>query len=83
MKKFIAACIIGLGCLGTTAAPVLAESYTVTVSDHGYRPHSRHHERDRWERRHHRPHYRTVCRTKTVKYRHHGRWVSKTTRVCR
>lgn len=83
MKKFIAACIVGLACLTTTAAPSLADSVRVTVSD-GYGPRGwdRHH-RPAYRHHQHRPRYSQACRTKTVKYRHHGRWVTKTTRVCR
>ncbi|CAN7585618.1 hypothetical protein [Neorhizobium sp. LjRoot104] len=89
MRKFIAACIIGLGCLTTTAAPTLADSFSITIGDRGYRP-AGHPYRPGYHR-YHRPHYRQYsrhhyrphCKVRRVEYRHHGRWVTKTTRVCR
>ncbi|BCH54222.1 hypothetical protein ACQZ61_12265 [Agrobacterium vitis] len=90
MKKFLVACLIGLGSITATAAPSLADDVRVMVYDRGYHP-DRHYGRD--EYRPHRPHhrnferrhhaYRDNCRTKKVKFRHHGRWVYKTTTVCR
>ncbi|THF52161.1 hypothetical protein [Allorhizobium terrae] len=89
MKKIIVAGLIAIGCLTATAAPSLAQSATVVISDRGYYPH-RHH--DRFERYHDRRfygrervrHFRGErCRTSTVKFRHHGRWVVERRTVCR
>ncbi|MDQ0453695.1 hypothetical protein [Rhizobium paknamense] len=83
MKKFIVACLIGLGSFAATAAPSAAQGASVTViQDGGYRhgPDWRrdHHDRRDW-RRHHRPR----CFTKVVRTRHHGEVIIRKTRVCR
>ncbi|MGG7518660.1 hypothetical protein ACQ3G6_12295 [Allorhizobium undicola] len=83
MKKFIAACLIGLGCIAATAAPSAAQGVSVTVSDGQYYRHGpayRHHhheERRAWRQT------RTRCWTKTERYRHRGEVVIRKTRVCR
>ena len=86
MKKILVACLLALSGLAATAAPSFADSITITTGN-GYYPHHRYHDYYRpgyrpYHRWHH-PAYRHGCRTKTVKYYHHGRWVRKTTRVCR
>lgn len=83
MKKFIAACIVGLACLTTSAAPSLAHNVRITVSDNHYRGWDQRHHHPSYRQHHHRGRHWERCRTKTEKYRHHGRWVTKTTRICR
>lgn len=81
MKKIIVAAMLALGSLAATAAPSMAD--TVIIRDgygprHDYRPwhHPRGWERAREVRRH-------SCRTKTVRVYRDGRYITKTTRVCR
>ncbi|MBB4007849.1 hypothetical protein [Allorhizobium taibaishanense] len=87
MKKFLVACLIGMASITATAAPSLADDVRVMVYDRGHHP-DRYYGRDNYRRDHYRGfegrrHYRERCRTKRVQYRHHGRWVSRTTTVCR
>lgn len=91
MKKIIVAGLIAIGCITATAAPSMAQGAMVVISDRGY--HSDRYERrhDRFERYHDRRfygrervrHFRGErCRTSTVKFRHHGRWVVEKRTVC-
>jgi hypothetical protein len=84
MKAIIIAGMIGLASIFSSATPSLADSVTVTVGDsHHGRSWDRHHDRRDW--RHGRHYYRhgPRCRVKTVRYRHHHRWVYSKKRICR
>jgi hypothetical protein len=82
MKKFLVAGLIALGCITMTAAPSMAQDYPMTRSDRGY-----HQDRydGRGEYRHHPRRFdrRERCRTRTIKYRHHGHWVIEKRTFCR
>jgi hypothetical protein len=87
MKKIIVAGLIAIGCMTMTAAPSMAQGGPIIISERGH-----HSERDRFERRHHREmrrhervrHFRGErCRTKVVKYRHHGRLIVEKRTFCR
>ncbi|MBB4954100.1 hypothetical protein H4S14_002162 [Agrobacterium vitis] len=84
MKKFLVAGLIALGCITATAAPSMAQSSMVVISDRGHYPDrfERHHDR-RFYRHERVRHYRDHCRTKTIKYRHHGRLIVEKRTVCR
>jgi hypothetical protein len=81
MKKFLVAGLIAIGCITMTAAPSMAQGGPM-MYERGYHS-DRYYGRSEYRHHPHRFDRRERCRTRTVKYRHHGHWVIEKRTICR